>query len=962
MSQETLLLIDGSNLAFRMFYALEMSNLRDSKGNPTWAVYGTLKALFDTIEFAKPSSAAVAFDLPEPTYRHETFAAYKANRPDEMPEDLQAQWEIIKESFRKFHIPVLEEPGFEADDMIGIMAKKAESEGQKVIILSGDKDLFQLINENIAMAVPQRGGGLEIFTPEHVMEKMGVRPDQITDYKGIAGDSSDNIPGVKGLGPKAATNLLTEFGTLEGIYENIEKVGPPKTKEKLIEQEDSARMSKYISTIITDPSGVKSSDLNLDHCKLDMPDTDKLIQFLKDMEFTSILKRLPIVLKPFNNGNLAKINVGELPETSDEMKQMSYSSSSKTNNKTYSPKNLDKWDNVLDKELKTIEVKPFVVLDEMALDSLIKDLNASSYYAIDLETSGLNTLNCDIVGWAFAIEKDSTIKSFYIPVRHQSTKQLDPNFVLAKLKPILEDNLKLQIIQNAKFEQKIFSRAGIRNHNNFFDTMLASYIDNPANKHGLKAQSKRIFHLRMTEIDELIGTGSKQVTIDTAPLNEVAAYAAADAYTTLKLYKHYKEKLDERELKLLQEMEFPLIEVLRDLELAGISLDTEFLKIIGLEIHQQINAIESTIHKACNEVFNVSSPKQLSEVLFTKLALPVIGKKNKSGTYSTDIDTLETLINEKDLNKEQITLIENIIEYRTLSKLSSTYVDNLPGLISKETGRLHSDFNQVVTATGRLSSSNPNLQNIPIKSKYGKLIRKAFVAKDSEHLLISADYSQIELRVLAHMADEPALIEAFNNNMDIHKRTAMEIFELKENAITEEYRRVGKTLNFALIYMQGPFATAKQLGISMSEAKDFISKYFKAFKKIKPFMDSVLESAHENEYTETLFGRRRYFRNINSPNKILSKEEERQAFNAALQGTAADIMKRAMINLYCKLKEKKYQSQIILQVHDELVLEVPIHELDLIKELITQEMSSAAQLKVPLLVDIGSGHNWLEMG
>ena len=952
-TQKTLLLIDGSNLVFRMFFALEMSNLRDAEGNPTWAVYGTLKALFDTIELAKPSACAVAFDLPQPTFRHEMFEDYKANRPDEMPDDLKPQWPVTKELFRKLHIPVLEEPGLEADDLIGIMAHKADKEGYKVVILSGDKDLFQLVNDNVSIAMPKRGGGLEIYDALAVLEKMGVRPDQVPDYKGIAGDSSDNIPGVRGLGPKAATTLLGKYGSLEGIYENIAEIGPPKTKEKLVEQEDKARLSKHIATIVLGEEGVKECDLNLEHCKLTLPDIDELIQFLKEKEFNTILRRLPLVLKPFNGGEILKVDVGELPEAPTPTQRK------ETKSQAIKEKFLEK----IDIPLSDVSIKPMLVLDEVSLNGLIKALEKVDLYSVDLETDGLNTLNCEIVGWAISYSskenpKDEEIKTFYIPVRHNSLNQLDPNLVRERLKPILEDSSKKQIIQNAKFEQKIFARLGIKNHNNFFDTMIASYIFNPSDKHGLKAQSKRIFHLRMKEIDELIGTGKKQITLDFAPISDVAAYAATYAFITYKLYYYYQEKLDDREKEILKTIEFPLVEVLRDIELEGITLNCEALAILSVKVHKQIKEIEKNIFKITGEEFNISSPKQLSVILFEKLNFPAVGKKNKSGGYSTDISTLETLLHEYELDKEQAKLINSIIEYRTLTKLTSTYIDNLPSLVSKETGRLHSDFNQVVTTTGRLSSSNPNLQNIPIRSELGKEMRRAFTAKDSSHSLISADYSQIELRVLAHMAGEDALIDAFKHDEDIHQRTAMEIFGIKEEEVDSEKRAIGKTLNFALIYMQGPFATAKQLGITMKEAKEFISKYFIAFKKIQPFMNNTLEFAHENEYVETIFGRRRYFQNINSPNKMLSKEEERQAFNAAIQGSAADIMKIAMVNLYKKLTH--YKAKIILQVHDELVLEVPNEELEEVKKLVTAEMSNATKLKVPLLVDCASGPNWLE--
>ena len=940
-----LLLIDGSNLAFRMFFALEMSNMRDGEGNPTWAVYGTIKALFDVIEQTKPTAIAVAFDLPKPTYRHEMFEEYKANRPDEMPDEMQPQWEVIKECFRKLHVPVLEEPGYEADDLIGIMARKAQAEKMKVVVLSGDKDLFQLVNEDVSIAMPKRGGGLEFYDPDKVLEKMGVRPDQVPDYKGIAGDSSDNIPGVKGLGPKAATKLLGEYQTLEGIYENIEAVGPPKTKEKLVEQEDSARLSKHIATIITDEEGVES-DLSLKRCDLELPDTDELIDFLKNLQFNSILRRLPIILKPFNNGELVKVDVGEVP-------QVEYQAQEK--------KNQDKWVN-LENELKSIsedkDFKPNLVDSEAKLDKLLAKLEKADTYALDLETTGLNTLSCEIVGWAFALKDKKKIESFYIPVLHEEGTCLDPEATLAKLKPIIEDASKKVIIQNAKFENKFLERYGINCHVNFFDTMLASYIDNPANKHGLKQQSKRLLALQMTEIEDLLGTGKKQITMSQTKPEIACDYACADAYITYKLFDYYTEKLDEREMKVLNEIEFPLVDILKNMENEGVSLDTKLLAELSEDIHKKIAGIQKRVYELAKEEFNIASPKQLGVIMFEKLELPVVGKKKKTGSYSTDMGTLETLLHDYELDPLDEEFIKLIIDFRTYSKLASTYIDNLPALIAKEDNRLHSDFNQVVTATGRLSSSNPNLQNIPIKNDYGRQIRKAFIAADDK-VLLSADYSQIELRVLAHLADEKALIEAFANDQDIHARTAMEIFGIAEDEVTSDQRRIGKTLNFALIYMQGPFATAKQLDISMSEAKEFTKTYFKVFPKVKPFMDKTLADAHANEYTETLYGRRRYFRNLNSKNKILQKEEERQAFNAGIQGTAADIMKIAMINLSKKLKDYP-EARLILQVHDEIIVECTKANKDTIKNMIVAEMANAAKLKVPLKVDIGEGSNWLD--
>ena len=480
-TKETILLIDGSNLAFRMFFALERTNLRNRNGEATWAIYGTLKALFDVMEMVKPTAIAAAFDLPQPSFRHEAFEEYKANRPDEMPEELKVQWEPVKESFRKLNIPVMEEAGFEADDLIGIVAKAAEAEGYDVILLSGDRDLFQLVTDKVKLAAPQRGGGIKIYSPNDVYEQMGVHPDQIIDYKAIAGDSSDNIPGVKGLGDKSAIKLLAEYRNLDGIYENIKAVSPPKTKEKLETQEDSARLSRHLATIITEETSPGQAKGYIDHAKLDLPDMDSLIDFLKGYEFNSILKRLPILLKSFNNGEMVKVDVA----IEEEIKAPENTGSKKFEQ--------------IDIEINNLEISPQVIKTEEELDKLINELNVAKQYAIDLETTGLNTLNCEIVGWAFALHgsdpEDNDIYSYYIPVRHSlladANSQLNAELVREKLKPILEDESKLQIIQNIKFEHKIFKRLGLKIHNNFYDVMLASYIENPNNKHGLKQQSKK---------------------------------------------------------------------------------------------------------------------------------------------------------------------------------------------------------------------------------------------------------------------------------------------------------------------------------------------------------------------------------------------------------------------------------------------------------------------------------------
>ncbi len=949
--KETILLIDGSNLAFRMFFALERTNLRNKDGQATWAIYGTLKALFDVMEMVKPTAIAAAFDLPEPSFRHEAFEDYKANRPDEMPEELQAQWGWIKESFKKFNIPVMEEAGFEADDLIGIVAKAAEKEGHDVILLSGDRDLFQLVSDQVKLAAPQRGGGMKIYNPEDVYEQMGVHPNQIIDYKAIAGDSSDNIPGVKGLGDKSAIKLLSDYGNLDNIYKNIEEITPPKTKEKLISQEDSARLSRHLATIITEETSPGQAINYINNSKLDLPDTESLIDFLKAFEFNSILKRLPILLKKFNNGEIVKVDIGISEESEN------------------TPPSSKKFEQI-DIEIKNVEIEPKIIKTEEDLDLLVNELKACDQYAIDLETTGLNTLNCEIVGWAFALHgsdpTDNNIYSYYIPVRHSllvdANSQLNAELVRDKIKCILENESKLQIIQNIKFEHKIFKRLGIKTHSNFYDVMLASYIENPSNKHGLKQQSKRILHLRMMEIDELIGTGKKQITIDQVPINKVAAYAASDAFITYKLFLYYKKTLTPVQNKLLTEIDFPFASVLTQMELNGVSIDTKYLSKLSVELHELLINVENEIYKLSNKEFNIASPKQLSKVLFTDLQIPTKAKRNKSGAFPTDVSTLEKIIAANESSEEEKTLIKKILEFRSLSKLLSTYVDNLPQLIAKETNRIHSDFNQVLTATGRLSSSNPNLQNIPIKTELGRKVRAAFSSEAKNKIIISADYSQIELRVLAHLAKEEELIRAFSENADIHRETAMKIMDKSAEEITEDDRRIGKTLNFALVYMQGTYSTAEQLGISNKEAKHFIDKYFSIFSSIKPFMEKTLEFARENEYVETMFGRRRYFQNINSKNKMLQKEEERQAFNTVIQSAAADIMKKAMLDIQAKINEKYTADEVklILQVHDEILLEIKEELLNEVKEMVISSMENIVELKVPLLANLGAGKNWLE--
>ncbi len=947
-----IILIDAPNLAFRMFFAMERTNMRTLGGTPTWATYGFFKAIFDLLDKTKPKAIAAAYDCKEPTFRHKEYKEYKANRPEEMPEELSAQWPYIREGLESFEIPIYELPGYEADDVIGTLAKKASENGQNVLILTGDRDAFQLINDKVKVLVPSKGE-LKEYGRQEVFDYWGIWPEQVIDFKSLCGDSSDNIPGIKGIGEKTAAKLLAEYGSLENILKNTKNIQKKGLQEKIIAGEKSAHLSKRLATIDTDVP----ITINLKDAHLNMPEMSKLVSFLQKFEFSSFIKRLPNVLASFNEGNpvdekeLVSIKISTRPTLIGGQMKLDIETS---NGNEHS---ID--------DLKTPDVKVNIINTEKGLEDIILELKDKKYICIDLETTSINTMTCDIVGISLSwfqseksnVEKSEKIKACYMPIGHNEGKQLKSEYVLKKLKPVLEDPKKLKFAQNCKFEYKILFRHGVNLGENIYDTMLASYVSNPDEKHGLKDQTARILGYRMTKIDELIGTGKKQLSMAEVDIDKVAPYAISDANFTLELGKHYIKTMEKPLQKVLEEIENPLVPVLSNMELNGVKIDTKVLKDLSREITKKVQELEKHIFDVAKEPFNINSPQQLGKMLFEKLGLENEGKITKSGQYATDANTLETLS-----HHDKTGIIKSILEYRQLSKLISTYTDSLPEQINKTTGNIHCDFNQTITSTGRLSSSNPNLQNIPIKSELGRKIRKAFISSFNDGFLLSADYSQIELRILAHMSGDSVLVEAFKAGEDIHKRTAMEIYGVSENKVTPEMRSHGKTLNFALIYQQGAFATARQLDISQKEAQDFINKYFASFKKVKPFFENLLNEAREKGYAETTYGRRRYFKNLNIRNKALQREDERAACNAPLQGTAADVMKLAMLKVYKDLKEKEYKSKLILQVHDELVLDVHPKEKDKIEKLVTEGMELDQPLKVPLVVNLSWGKDWYECG
>lgn len=954
-TDKSLILVDGSSLAFRSFYALFNSSLKSKDGTPTGAIYGFFTSLLDLIEKNNPHSLAVCFDLAKPTFRHKRYEAYKANR-SQMPEELSLQWPIIKDGVARLNIPLLELAGYEADDIIGTLTNRANQDGLNVNILTGDQDAFQLIvpadaNSPTApysnlVLMPSKTG-LIFYDYPQVLAKLGVYPSQIIDYKALCGDSSDNIPGIRGIGPKTACELLVKYKNLDNIYENLDNITKKTLKDKLIDQKDNAYLSQFLATIdVNIPLEQNSSDLIMD--KINYRDFH---EYLQNLNMKNLIKRIPVdVLPPPSVTGQLSFNFDANSNTI-----------SNTNNVTPTP--------IFLPLMQPENLNPQIINDEINFAKLLTKLNQNQVICVDLETTGLDTLNTSIVGIAIAFNEDVKVvdkqivfaqnnenllalpvETYYIPLMHQTGEiQLAQDYVLTNLKPILENSQIFKIAQNAKFEMNVLANYHINFAPLIFDPMLASYIENTDNRHGLKDQSLRIFDHQMTPIDSLIGTGKKQITMANVAVNTVAFYACDDARITLLLSLYYQEKLAKTQLDLLQKMEIPLTSVLATMEQDGVCINIEYLQQLSGELTKDLNSLEESIYRFAGYAFNINSTQQLQKVLFQDLGLKTKAK-TKTG-FSTDFSVLESL-------QEAHEIIPKLINYRQIQKLLSTYVDALPKLV-KDT-RVHCQFNQVITSTGRLSSSNPNLQNIPIKTSMGRKIRQAFKAQNDDDFILSADYSQIELRILAHMSQDPNLIEAFKQNLDIHLHTAAKIFDVDINDVTKEMRTIGKTLNFALIYQQGAYSTAKDLNISLKEANQFIEKYFSQYPLVKDYLNSIIQEAKKNGYVTTLWGRRRYFKNINDSNEFIRKASERAACNAPIQGSAADLIKLAMIELRQNLQRQNLKSKLILQVHDELVLEVLASEIDEVKLVVEKSMLLNQPLLVPLKIDLEIGKTWLD--
>ncbi len=898
-----LALIDGPNYVYRAYHAIRQ--LSNSRGEPTNAIYGYVQMLRGVLSQLQPTHVAVAFDPKCGTFRNEMYAEYKAHRPP-MPEDLSVQWPHVWKVTEAFRLPLLCIDNFEADDVIATLARQAEAQGWDVTIVSSDKDLMQLVDERIHMLDTMKS---KRFDAAAVSEKWGVEPEQLLDLLALAGDSSDNIPGVPGIGPKTAAELIATYGDLESILAHAGEIKQPKRRENLIEYAEDARLSYRLAKLCEEvPVGVSLDDL-----AMQPPDRIRLAKLFAELEFRRLLEEF--------SGEPSEPNKAEQPETVNQQRT------------------------------------DVLVDDEQALKQLVKALEGAELIAVDTETTSLNCHDADIVGLSFSVKSG---EGWYVPIGHRpadmlepTPKQLPADQVLAALKPVLENRDKAKCGHNLKYDAQVFRRAGIDLAGVRYDSMLLAYCLYPG-KYPPSLDNTAADYLNHTCIpySEVAGKGAKQVGFDLVPVNQALPYASEDAEVSLRLARYLKVQLEkEGRLERHNDIELPLSHVLADMEWVGTRLDESELARLSREFGKRLVELEGQIHAAAGGEFNIQSPKQLGEVMFERLELPN-GKKTKSGQWATGQEVLESLAEEHEAPRL-------ILAVRQLSKLKSTYTDALQKLVHPETGRVHTSYNQAITTTGRLSSSDPNLQNIPIRSEEGRRIRKAFVA-EAGNVLLSADYSQIELRLMAHFSNDAALKTAFEQGLDIHAATAAAVNQVDVSAVTREMRRHAKIINFGILYGMSAFGLSKQLGVGRTESQAFIDAYFAQYPTVRAFMDETLEKARAQGYVETLLGHRVYVPEINGKNGMQRAYAERTAINAPLQGSAADIIKVAMIRLHQRLQEEAPEAHMTLQVHDELVVECPQQQADMVSSIMREVMENAVELSVPLTVDIGQGANWFE--
>ncbi|MCM4152870.1 DNA polymerase I [Arenibacter sp. N53] len=943
--QKRLFLLDAYALIFRGYYALIKNPRINSKGMDTSAIMGFMNSLLDVIRREKPDHLAVCFDKGGSADRTEMFAEYKANR-DATPDAIKIAVPYIQNILKAMHIPVVELAGMEADDIIGTLAKQAEKEDYKVFMVTPDKDFGQLVSENIFMYRPARmGNGIEIWGIPEVQKRFGVeRPEQVIDYLGMMGDASDNIPGLPGVGDKTAKKFIEEFGSMENLLANTDKL-KGKMKEKVQENAELGILSKKLATIFVDCDVT----FNAKDYELSMPDGDKVQEIFEELEFRRLKDQF---LKLFS----AESDEDSANDNKQDSSPVSKKKPTEAGGGQFSLFGGD--GQVTGGTIKEVSSRKNIaevshvyqsVHSGMAMNLFVQNLMKQASVCFDTETTGLNPLTAELVGIAFCWEAG---KGFYVPFPEDRKEAQN---IIEQLRPFFEAVGIEKIGQNLKYDIKVLHKYNVSVKGKCFDTMLAHYLINPDMRHNMDVLAETYLNYTPVSITELIGKkGKNQLSMREVPLEKQTEYAVEDADITFQLAQHFRPELKEANTEeLFNDIEIPLLHVLADMEQEGINLDKAFLNSLAKDLDDDIKNLELKIYKEAGEEFNIASPKQLGEILFDKMKLVDKPKKTKTGQYSTAEDVLSYLAKDHEI-------IQSVLDFRGLSKLKSTYVDALPEQIEASTGRVHTDYMQTVAATGRLSSNNPNLQNIPIRTERGRQVRKAFIPRNENYILLAADYSQIELRIIAALSEETTMIEAFKNGEDIHASTASKVFNIPLEEVTREQRSNAKTVNFGIIYGVSAFGLSNQTDLSRAESKELIETYYKTYPKLRNYISEQIEFARENGYVQTVLGRRRYLKDINGSNAIVRGAAERNAVNAPIQGSAADIIKIAMINIHNKLEKGNYKSKMLLQVHDELVFDVYKPELEELKTMIKSEMENAYKLSVPLDVELGVGNNWLE--
>lgn len=930
--QKTLILIDGHALAFRQYFALERTGMKTSDGTPTWAVYGFFKSIFDLLKNndIKPDAIAVAFDVGRQTFRVEKYHEYKANR-EAMPDPLRTQLGLIVDGLKAFNIPIYTKEGFEADDVIGTITAKAAKLGHKTLILTGDQDSFQLIDREglVKVLIPSKGELIE-YDWYKVHEKLGVWPSQVIDYKGLRGDTSDNIPGVKGIGEKSAQKLLTRYSRLEDILDDIENIPENAIRNRLKAGIEDAKLSKYLATIVRNVD----IDFDFEDTKVELPEISQVVEYLKKMQFYSFVKNIDNILCTFDK------NCDELPVKPQVVEQKEDKPLVQFKEDNTPQMQLGLFASVVKETVETETYDSKTISDVNELNNIVQELLKKEEIALTFVSDFENAVTIDLIGCAIAYkDENEKIQSVYVA---------NKDGLIEGLKPVFENENLKKYTYNAKNDINILKSIDIDFKNISFDTVLASYIKNPNRSHDLNAQALDYINHISFELD----FPTKKTKFAQLPQTDLITYAQDNAFSIYKLTQFWLKDLSPEELKLHDEVELPLTHILAQMEYDGVALDVDYMSELSEYMTQKAEDLQAKIYEIAGEEFNINSPKQVGEVLYEKLNIQLKKKRGKAKP-STNVEVLEELASE-------YPICRYLIDYRKYTKLRTTYTDALPLLVSLKDRRIHTTYNQTVTATGRLSSSNPNLQNIPIRTEEGNKLRNAFIAENENDFILSSDYSQIELRLLAHVSGDENLISAFNSDVDVHSLTASKVFDVPVEQVTKEMRYKSKAVNFGIIYGQTRYGLAKALDIPAQEAQNFIDKYFMTYPKVKDYMENTVAFAYEHGFVETIFGRKRYLPELASPNRMIKEFAERAAINQPLQGTAADLIKMAMINVDKVFKENNLKSKMVMQVHDELVFEVVADELEQVKTLVKQEMQNVANLKVPLLVDINWGKSWKE--